>query len=64
MVNFWFEPAQRFIIEWNGNSNFNVYQMSNTNKKPVDCFTVYNVETIDDAYKEAEQWIERYRFGK
>ena len=64
MVNFWFEPAQRFIIEWNGNSNFNVYQMWNTNKKPVDCFTVYNVETIDDAYKEAEQWIERYRFGK
>ena len=43
---------------------FNVYQMVNTNQKAIDCFTVYDVETIDEAYKHAEQWIERYRFGE
>jgi hypothetical protein len=64
MINFWFEPAERFIIEWNGSATFNVYQMVNTNQKAIDCFTVYDVETIDEAYKHAEQWIERYRFGE
>lgn len=57
MCNFWFEPAERFVIEWNGSATFNVYQMINTKLKAIDCFTVYDINSIDEAYKHAKEWV-------
>lgn len=63
VVAFWFDPTNRYIIEWDRGTDFNVYQMVNTNLKWKDSFSVADVKTIDQAFKQAEQWI-RKEHGK
>lgn len=59
MIAFWFEPYKRYIVDWNENATFNAYQMRNTQKVLVDTFTVYDVKSIDEAYKHAADWVKR-----
>ena len=45
--------GERMDIEWNGSATFTVL----VNRSEVDCFTVYGVETKEQAQQEALEWL-------
>lgn len=49
-------------IEWNGSATFNVWQSGTTKNgyvnENVNCFTCYDVESVEQAHLVAEAWWE------
>lgn len=47
-----------FEIDWHGGATFNVYPIDElgVRDQEIDCFTVYNVKTINEAEKHCDQY--------
>jgi hypothetical protein len=48
-----FRYENNIEISWNGSATFNVFM----NGKAVNCFTEYDIETLDQARKSADEWL-------
>tara|TARA_A100001391_G_scaffold195305_1_gene172473 strand:- start:248 stop:463 length:216 start_codon:yes stop_codon:yes gene_type:complete len=48
-----FRYENNIEISWNGSATFNVF----VNGKNVNCFTEYDIETLDQARKSADEWL-------
>ncbi len=48
-----FKYEDNIDIVWNGSATFNVF----VNGKNVNCFTEYDIETLDQARKSADEWL-------
>ena len=48
-----FKYENNIEISWNGSATFNVF----VDGKNVNCFTEYDIETIDQARKSADEWL-------
>ena len=48
-----FKYEDNIEIIWNGFGTFNVF----VDGKNVNCFTEYDIETIDQAQKSADEWL-------
>tara|TARA_Y100000114_G_scaffold3679_1_gene3003 strand:- start:150 stop:362 length:213 start_codon:yes stop_codon:yes gene_type:complete len=48
-----FKYENNIEISWNGGATFNVF----VDGKNVNCFTEYDIETIDQARKSADEWL-------
>ena len=48
-----FKYENNIEISWNGSATFNVF----VDGKNVNCFTDYNIKTIDEAQQSADEWL-------
>jgi hypothetical protein len=48
-----FRYENNIEISWNGSATFNVF----VNGKNVNCFTEYDIETIEQAQRSADEWL-------
>jgi hypothetical protein len=48
-----FKYENNIEISWNGSATFNVF----VDGKNVNCFTEYNIETIEQAQRSADEWL-------
>ena len=48
-----FKYENNIKISWNGSATFNVF----VDGKNVNCFTDYNIKTIDEAQQSADEWL-------
>jgi len=48
-----FKYENNIEISWNGSATFNVF----VDGKNVNCFTEYDIETIEQAQRSADEWL-------
>ena len=48
-----FKYENNIEITWNGSATFNVF----VDGKNVNCFTEYDIETIEQAQRSADEWL-------
>ena len=48
-----FKYENNIEIMWNGSATFNVF----VDGKNVNCFTEYDIKTIDEAQQSADEWL-------
>jgi len=48
-----FKYENNIEISWNGSATFNVF----VDGKNVNCFTEYDIKTIDEAQQSADEWL-------
>ena len=48
-----FKYEDNIEISWNGSATFNVF----VDGKNVNCFTEYDIETIEQAQRSADEWL-------
>ena len=48
-----FKYENNIQISWNGSATFNVF----VDGKNVNCFTEYDIETIEQAQRSADEWL-------
>ncbi len=48
-----FKYEDNIEISWNGSATFNVF----VDGKNVNCFTEYDIETIEHAQRSADEWL-------
>jgi hypothetical protein len=51
--NIVFKYENNIEISWNGSATFNVF----VDGKNVNCFTEYDIETIEQAQRSADEWL-------